>query len=107
MFGKPVEERKLHLSEASQNLLIINTVVPVLYAYAMSHDNWALRERVLELLRQLPAENNFILRQWRDCGLKVSTAADSQALIQLKRQYCDRLDCLRCQFGYEYLKSRL
>ena len=107
MFGCPVEKRTLRLSPVSQNLLIINTVVPVLYAYAMSHDNWTLRQRALDLLRLLPAENNYILRQWADCGLKVGTAADSQALIQLKRQYCDRHDCLRCNFGYEYLSSRL
>ncbi|MBQ9558481.1 MAG: DUF2851 family protein [Bacteroidaceae bacterium] len=107
MFGCPIEKRSLRLSKGSQNLLIINTVVPVLYTYAMSHDNYPLRERVLDLLRLLPAEQNYILRQWRECGLKVDNAADSQALIQLKRQYCDRHDCLRCSFGYEYLNSKL
>jgi len=105
MFGCPAPHMELHLSRATQNLLIINTVVPTLYAYATTHDRWDLRERILDLLRELPAENNYILRQWEACGLKVSDAADSQALIQLKKQYCDRLDCLRCQFGYEYLKS--
>ncbi len=105
MFGRTVNQRVVHLSQQSQNLLIINTVVPVLYAHAMTHDNWPLRERVLELLRQLPAEQNYILRQWEACGLKVTTAADSQALIQLKHQYCDRHDCLRCSFGYEFLKG--
>ena len=59
----------------------------------------------IRLLEELPAENNYILRQWKECGLEVSSAADSQALIQLKRQYCDRTDCLRCRFGYEYLKG--
>ena len=107
MFGCPIENRSLRLSKGSQNLLIINTVIPVLYAYAMSHDNWVLREKVLNLLQLLPAEQNYILRQWEQCGLKVDTAGDSQALIQLKKQYCDRHDCLRCSFGYEYLSSRL
>lgn len=105
MFGSTVPHMELHLSRSSQNLIIINTVVPVLYAYATTHDRWKLRERLLDLLRELPAENNYILRQWQSCGLPVDNAADSQALIQLKREYCDRLDCLRCQFGYEYLKS--
>ena len=41
---------------------------------------------------------------WKQCGLEVNTAGDSQALIQLKKQYCDRKDCLRCRFGFEYLK---
>ena len=107
MFGCPIPKRQLHLSRSSQNLIIINTVVPVLYTYAMTHDDWQLREKVLDLLRQMPAEQNYIMRQWEDCGLKVTSAADSQALIQLKKQYCDRHDCLRCSFGYEYLNSKL
>lgn len=94
------------ISASSRNLLIINTVVPLLYAYGKSHQDYSLQERAIGFLEQLKAENNYILRQWRACGLNVETAADSQALIQLKREYCDRLDCLRCRFGYEYLKQR-
>ncbi|MBO7137321.1 MAG: DUF2851 family protein [Bacteroidaceae bacterium] len=90
---------------ASRRLLIINTVVPLLFAYGRHTGNEDICMRAVRLLEELPAENNFILRQWQACGLKVSTAADSQALIQLKRQYCDRIDCLRCRFGYEYLKG--
>lgn len=90
---------------SSRRLLIINTVVPLLFAYGRHIGDEDICMRALRLLEGLPAENNFILRQWQACGLKVSTAADSQALIQLKRQYCDRIDCLRCRFGYEYLKG--
>ena len=90
---------------ASRRLLIINTVVPLLFAYGRHICDEDICQRALRLLEELPAENNYILRQWQNCGLKVSTAADSQALIQLKRQYCDRVDCLRCRFGYEYLKG--
>jgi len=46
------------------------------------------------------------VRMWQECGLEAATAGDSQALIQLKREYCDRRDCLRCRFGYEYLRKR-
>lgn len=106
MFGSMVKERSLRLSTSSQNLIIINTVVPMLYAHAIRHDNQEMKDRLMDLLTMLPAENNFILRQWQQCGLKVDNAADSQALIQLKRQYCDRLDCLRCVFGYSFLISQ-
>jgi len=92
------------LSKSSMNLLVINTVVPVLCAYAECMGEEQYSERAIDFLESLKAEENYILRQWRSCGLSVSTAADSQALIQLKRQYCDRIDCLRCRFGYEYLK---
>lgn len=92
------------MTAASRRLLIINTVVPLLFAYGRHTSNEDICQRAIRLLETLPAENNYILRQWQDCGLKVTTAADSQALIQLKRQYCDRTDCLRCRFGYEFLK---
>jgi len=91
-------------SAGSRNLLIINTVVPILYAYGIKHQNMEMQEKAIALLEEIPAENNYILRQWKGCGLNVKTAADSQALIQLKKEYCDRLDCLRCRFGYEYLR---
>ena len=93
------------LSKSSKNLVVINTVIPVLCAYAETHGEDLYAERAIALLETIKAEDNYILRQWQACGLKVATAADSQALIQLKRQYCDRMDCLRCRFGYEYLKS--
>ncbi len=94
------------ISSNTIDLLIINTVVPVLYAYGRQHNDERYEERALELLEQLKSEDNYIMRQWRDCGLTVDTAADSQALIQLKREYCDRKDCLRCRFGHEYMKSK-
>lgn len=95
-----------NLSPASCNLIVINTVAPLLYAYGMSLHDEDLKERAIALLTQLPAENNFIIRQWQKCGLDVESAADSQALIQLKREYCNRMDCLRCRFGYENLKQQ-
>ncbi|MCH5169322.1 MAG: DUF2851 family protein [Prevotellaceae bacterium] len=90
---------------SSRRLLIINTVVPLFFAYGRHIGNEDICQHAIRLLEELPAEDNYILRQWQACGLQVSTAADSQALIQLKRQYCDRIDCLRCRFGYEYLKK--
>ena len=93
------------MTAASRRLLIINTVVPLLFAYGRHISDETICQRAVRLLEELPAENNYILRQWQDCGLRVASAADSQALIQLKRQYCDRIDCLRCRFGYEYLKG--
>lgn len=92
------------ISKASCQLIIINTVVPLLYAYGQCRKEQALMDRALAFLAQLPAEDNYIIRQWKSCGLDVTSAADSQALIQLKREYCDRKDCLRCRIGYEYLK---
>lgn len=91
------------ITASASRLLTINTVVPVLYAYGIMHNNDALRERAVMFLESLGAEENRIMRQWRDCGLKVENAADSQALLWLKQNYCDRRRCLDCRFGMEFL----
>ena len=77
----------------------------MLFAYGEAHNDEAAQERAVSLLEELRPEQNFIIRQWRQCGICVSSAADSQALIQLKREYCDRTDCLHCRFGFEYLRQ--
>ena len=61
-------------------------------------------DRAFDFLEELKAENNHIVRMWKECGLPVENAGDSQALIQLKKEYCDKKECLRCRIGYEYLK---
>lgn len=93
------------LTHATQDLLIINTLCPFLFAYGSYKDDAVLRQRAFDFLEQLKPEDNAIIRNWRSCGLSVENASDSQALIQLKREYCDAKKCLRCRFGYEYLKK--
>ncbi len=105
-FGSKSETNEKHLSPFSLNLLIINTAIPMLFAYGKHQSNEALCERAFDLLEQLKAENNYIIRMWKQCGLDVKNAGDSQALIQLKKEYCDKKDCLRCRIGYEYLKRK-
>jgi len=103
-FGSESIRNAKHLSPFSINLLIINTCVPMLFAYGRHAAKEVLCDRAFDFLEQLKAENNHIIRLWQECGLEVKTAGDSQALIQLKKEYCDRRDCLRCRIGYEYLK---
>ena len=104
-FGSESVRNMKHLSPASINLLIINTGVPMLFAYGRHTMKEELCDRAFDFLEQLKAENNHIIRMWQEVGLEVKTAGDSQALIQLKREYCDKRDCLRCRIGYEYLKK--
>ena len=105
LFGLVSRHSRKSLSPSSRDLVIVNTVCPLLFARGRTFGDDGLMERATSLLEELPAERNYITRQWHQCGIDVATAADSQALIQLKRQYCDRHDCLRCRFGYEYLKG--
>ena len=105
-FGCPSYKNAKTLSKASLNLIVVNTVVPVLYAYGITHAQDAFRQRALQLLEPIRAENNHITRLWDECGIRAESAADSQALLQLKKEYCDRRYCLHCRFGYEFLKRK-
>ena len=103
-FGAASCSNTKNLSPFSINLLMINTCIPMLFAYGRHQAKEELCDRAFDLLEQLKAENNHIIRMWRECGLEVKSAGDSQALIQLKKEYCDKRDCLRCRIGNEYLK---
>ena len=105
-FAKTSPRRKKRMGENTLNLLLINTVIPFLYAYGIHKADERLCDRATRFLEALKAEDNHIIRMWSGAGLSVSTAADSQALLQLQKEYCDRKDCLRCRFGYEYLKRK-
>ena len=98
----PIKKR---ITDNAITLLLINSVAPFYYSYGRRKDSEQHCEQAIALLEQLKAENNYIMRNWSDCGILVKNAADSQALIQLKKQYCDRKDCLRCRIGYEFLKK--
>jgi len=105
-FAEAAPSRPKTLSTTTLDLLLINTVVPFLYAYGKHKDNEALCARASRFLEELKPENNHIIRLWSECGLTAAHAGDSQALIQLKKNYCDRKKCLYCRIGYEYLKRK-
>lgn len=104
-FGHESSKSEKRLSAHSRNLIILNTAIPMFFAYGRHHSREELCDRAFDLLEQLRPEDNHMIRTWQQCGLEVSNAGDTQALIQLKKEYCDRRDCLRCRFGYEYLKG--
>ena len=106
VFGEPSTSLPKTLSNSSIDLIIINTVVPCLYTYGKHRTNESLCLRAESLLEELKPENNHIIRLWKECGLEAAHAADSQALIQLKKEYCDLKKCLFCRIGYEYLKCK-
>jgi hypothetical protein len=103
VYGKTGGGREKTLSASTHRLILINTVTPLLYAYGLYRADDTLRERALHILETLPAERNHIIRKWEAVGIRAATAADSQALIQLQRVYCDCRKCLHCRFGYAYL----
>lgn len=105
-FGRESRRADKTLSRQSVDLLLINTVVPVLFAYGRHRADEGMCLRAQSFLESLPAEDNHIVRLWHQLGIATANAADSQALVQLQRHYCDRRDCLRCRFGYEHLRIK-
>ncbi|MDY5433313.1 DUF2851 family protein [Bacteroides pyogenes] len=104
LFHKPSPRREKTLGAKSVDLLIINTVVPFLYAYGLHKADERMCDRALRFLDELKAEDNHIVRSWSAAGLAVTSAADSQALVQLRTAYCEQRKCLYCRFGYEYMR---
>ena len=103
-FGGYSACRPKTLSDNSLNLIIINTIITFLYAYGQHKGEDKYYRKAQQFLEELKPENNYIIRMWNTCGLSAEHAGDSQALIQLKKEYCDKKKCLFCRFGYEYLK---
>ena len=103
-FGSESRPNAKHLSAASIDSLVINAVVPMLYAYGRHRHDEQLAARANDFLEALPPEDNTYIRLWRECGVVADNAADTQAIIQLHTRYCERKDCLRCRFGFYSMK---
>lgn len=87
------------------DLLGINLVVQIQYAYGAYNGNDKLRERAIVLLEAIPAEENRFMRQWRFYDLYPANAFESQALLQLATEYCDRRRCTECPVGRRQLAA--
>jgi Protein of unknown function (DUF2851) len=85
--------------------LVINAIVPVLFALGRLQGRSDHGDRALRLLEQLPAERNQLLAGWAALGLVADTAGRGQALIELKNLYCAKRRCLSCGIGNQLLKS--
>lgn len=93
----------LPLGRDSMEILIINTVIPYQYAYALARGAHRMEvlQQASERMSAVGAENNTIIRQWRELGQSLRTAADSQALIHLYQNYCQPHQCVACDVGYQ------
>jgi len=104
--NKESGKRKKPLGESYIQLLLINAIVPFVFMYGRKKGDEALEEKALNWLEQLPAENNTIIRLWGELGIKAQHAADSQALLKLKKDYCNFVRCLNCNIGKELLSKK-
>lgn len=94
-----------NLGDLMTDNIIINTVVPVLFAYGLHHNMQLWKDRAILYLAQLPPEKNNITNAWKQHEVINENALDSQALIELKNNYCDNKRCLQCSVGNKLLKG--
>jgi len=102
-FEKTSVKLAKNLGLAAIQLLIINTVVPIFFAYGKNKRKEAYVERALRFLELLKPESNSIITLFSRTGMQIRNACDSQALIELKREYCERKKCIYCRIGHQLL----
>lgn len=103
-FGKKSKSAHGSLGEESIENILINTVAPMLAAFAYEKGDEIFFERALSLLQQLKPESNAITRAWNALGLKAKSAFDSQGLIEQMNSFCKKRNCLNCSVGASLLK---
>jgi len=106
LFGEESKSTPKGLSKASIDSLLINTVVPFLFHYGKINNDEQLIQHSFDLLNAMLPEKNHIVIGFDLCGVKAHSAYDSQALIQLKRAYCDVHKCLQCHLSKQVLYAK-
>lgn len=99
LFGNKNRRTKYRMGRGSADIIIINSVLPVLFAYSKSRMRSELQDRTIRFLEELPPEKNTFINVWKSAGIHPESAFDSQALIYLSLNYCNPRRCLECLIG--------
>ena len=105
-FGSPSAPGVKAFSRASATVLIINVVSPVMYAFGEYTGDYRRQEAAVELLQRLKPERNGIVDIFARAGVEATDAFASQALIQLRKEYCLSRKCLFCRVGHRLLSQK-
>ncbi len=106
VFGKLSAPRPKTLGAESAGLLVINGLAPMLYVYGRQKDDRRHCEEALRALEATPAERHALAGNWNGEHLRAGNALHSQALIHLKKEYCERKRCLSCRIGLHLLTRK-
>lgn len=102
-FDKSSKKKNKTISKQFLDLIIINTITPMYYIYNQQLDNQNIEW--LEFLEKTAPEANVIIERFEQNNIKVSNVMQSQALIHLKKNYCDHKKCMSCQVGKYLIKA--
>ena len=101
--GEPSSFQPKKLGNDMRDSIVINTVAPMLFAYGQYHQQHHYTQRAIDWLEKTDAESNRLTRGFESLGIRSTSAFDSQALIQLKQEYCEQKRCLECAIGVKIL----
>ncbi len=104
-FGKKSKKHSCQLGRSAWQLIVINTIVPVLYAYGTHLGNNVYQEKAIELLKAFPFEHNFISSKMKNSGFPAESALFSQGLLHLSKEYCTKNRCLECMIGRDIIND--
>lgn len=104
LFDKESPKKNKSLTKSFIDLLLINTIIPMKFAYANASGK-DVSEEIIILMKQLQPEKNAIIEKFHSFGLSSKSAYDSQAFLQLKNEYCNNRNCLKCSIGLELMKG--
>jgi hypothetical protein len=99
VFGKKSRFQKKRTGDTATDIVLINAVIPVLFSYGLYRSDHNIMERAISLLDEISNEDNLIIREWDKAGIEPASAFDTQALLQLRNEYCRRRRCLECRIG--------
>ena len=99
-FDKESPKKKKSLTNSFVDLIIINTIVPIQFAYARSHGK-EISENLISLMQEVAPEKNSIIEKFKTFGIKSKNAFETQSFLQLKNEYCNKSKCLECAIGME------
>lgn len=103
-FDKESPKKRKILSNSFIDLLVINTIIPLQFAYSKTRGE-SVSEDLISILDEISPEKNSIIEKFKSFGIKSANAFDTQSLLQLKKEYCDVNGCLKCAVGMELLKN--
>jgi hypothetical protein len=104
-FDKESPKKKKALSKSFVDLIVLNTIIPLQFAYAKSQGK-EVSEDLIAILNEVDPEKNSIIEKFSSFGLKSQNAFETQSLLQLKNEYCNKNKCLDCAIGLELLKNK-
>lgn len=103
-FDKESPMKSKKLSKSFLDLLVINTIIPIQFAYS-NRMGGAMEENLIGFMNDVSSEKNSIIEKFASFGITSNNAFESQTLLELKNEYCNRKACLKCGIGMELLKN--